>query len=72
MPARHFLPNWLRHIDVLGATPPALLVVGNLAAYTLLGVAIHDDLAKPQAATAMAVPDTPVDQFGVMPEEPAA
>ncbi|MEU3028009.1 hypothetical protein [Streptomyces murinus] len=57
---------------MLGAIPPALLVAGNLAAYTLLGVTIHDELAKPQTATAMAVPDTPVDQLGVMPEEATA
>ncbi|MBC2869791.1 hypothetical protein [Streptomyces mexicanus] len=50
-----------RGIDPLGPTMTALLAAGQLAAWTLLGVTVHNSLAVTETTTA-AAPDTPLDQ----------
>lgn len=74
MSAQHPLLPLLRKrsAELVGAVPATLVVADHLAAHALIGVTVHEDLDKPQAGTAMSVPDMPVDQSGVSPEGPAA
>jgi hypothetical protein len=53
----------LRGIDI-GA---GLLAVGHIAAWTLLGVIVHDELADTET-TSNATPDVPLSQLETSPE----
>jgi hypothetical protein len=60
-----------RGIDPLGPTMTALLAAGHIAAWTLLGVTVHNSLAAADTSTA-AAPDTPLDQPDPPPAPSAA
>ncbi|MFJ4806034.1 hypothetical protein [Streptomyces murinus] len=54
-----------RSAELVGAVPATLVIAGQLAAYALIGVTVHNELDKPQVGPAMSVPDMAANQPGV-------
>jgi hypothetical protein len=57
----------MRRPEELGPTVTALLAAGQIAAWTLLGVTVHNGFAEQAAAAA---PDAPLEQPDPPPTEP--